>query len=1191
MPERLDGLTREEIGELFRIYGRTNNPAELCDLPRRDERFRRPIFHAMLRQEHIGPQSHTDWDEKVRESQLAKFHLFFTALHYDAYDARLAEAATDEESDGAPDPRFTQPRSIAELALVLSVLAEPGDKPLIPDWDEPSATVARLVGDRAQGRELGTADLPAHRPSLAACLLFHCRRCETQFADLHRYYLDLSDRAAFAETLSDEIPDHVCPNCGSRRLRVLTVLANEADLDLDPLLAQCRLVVPNEHTRLFLPPQLTVRDGRLDRILEVRLMKLETACEKVFPHAREKRMTSYGVVYSLAEFEEALPDAVSFSEDGDDARARQFGVRLVDEVVRKVQSGLLPLDMAMEHVRRIAQSGVPLHPPITLYSDLGVPPEIYLTKILVTAAIYYELETPAEVKALLAVLTSDAYRRVGAHGLSRTEMARARGFRAEAAEGRIAGLVDRMILESEVERAERECRFADAVDGLERLVELWRSSHADPPRTPADRESFHNQLAAENRLGCAYENAGREFAAAQRYRAVEARAAALLEMVDEEQPAATRYLLSGVIANQGNLCRRLRDGLSPAAAEPAIAALSPEQLLAVCRRSDKRSLLGEAVEAARTLLADEPPTVGAMMPALADRAVKRCRQALKLSEAVDGHYFAAIQADVLARLAADTGLPDQDQETYLRTAIRHARAGSALQVLTSATADLSELRERAGAPAEAAELGEEVLRLLLRRRVAGGPEAPDHLGDMMLDVAARVAELRDRLGEPARVLAAIETAKCGLLSLELERSPLRLAEVPADEAAVAELHELESRRERVWAGALADGDRLVRGLPTEADTSVDEMDAAEVRITELKRDLRSRHPRFDAMCRWSTVEPFELDDLRRFMRRRPGPVRVVGFFVRGERLWWYQASGSDLVTGKIPLGAGGSQQLSARIVRLRGQLLRGESGPEEEIGALLAPAFEALPHEPGTPTLICPHESLLWLAWALLPVGGRPLVEHGPISTVPGLSMLPGLPDSVPVGDRPEVLVVADPQRGGDGALPGATAEAEALQAFFGEQCHVLAGAAATPEAVLAAAPGRQIVHFACHGDFGGRLALAGGALTSEAIAERLNLRRVALVNLAACDSGLVRPEAGTEIDGITRACLSAGATAVLGSVWPLDDDAARMFSSAFYEHLAARGEPGVALQETQLDCRRGRYGAILGEPRHWAGYVLVGTR
>ena len=345
MPERFGGLTQGEIDELFTIYAQTNDLTELRSLAVRDERFRNPNFHSMLRDSQSGLRSRTDLDEKVRESLLAKFHFFFTAQHYDAYFAQLAEAQdvpdTRGTDSGEPGLRLTPPRSLAELALMLAVLADPGPEPLIPDWDDPGATAVQLLQGQALSPE--TAALPAHRPSLAASLLFHCPRCDAQWADLHRYYLDLSDQAAFAEPISEEVPEHFCPVCGCRRGRAIMVLANEADIRLDTLLAQCRLVLPGQHTRLFVPPQLTTRQADLDRVLEVRLSELQAACEKVFPAPEAERgMTLLRLVYSLPELDGVLTGSGVIDAGGAQVRAEQFGAFVVRELVDKVRPASSP---------------------------------------------------------------------------------------------------------------------------------------------------------------------------------------------------------------------------------------------------------------------------------------------------------------------------------------------------------------------------------------------------------------------------------------------------------------------------------------------------------------------------------------------------------------------------------------------------------------------------------------------------------------------------------------------------------------------------------------------------------------------------------------------------------------------------------------------------------------------------------
>src|SRR5262249_37120218 len=139
------------------------------------------------------------------------------------------------------------------------------------------------------------------------------------------------------------------------------------------------------------------------------------------------------------------------------------GKRLVDEVVQKVASGVLPIDMAMEHVRRTAQAHPELSPPIPLYSDLGGSPEAYLTSILVTRAFYEERQGHFDLKALLSLFASEAYRRLGAEGLARTELERARAFRDTAEASALTDQADELLLENEADQDVREHRLDEGI--------------------------------------------------------------------------------------------------------------------------------------------------------------------------------------------------------------------------------------------------------------------------------------------------------------------------------------------------------------------------------------------------------------------------------------------------------------------------------------------------------------------------------------------------------------------------------------------------------------------------------------------------------------------------------------------------------------------------------------------------------
>jgi len=76
---------------------------------------------------------------------------------------------------------------------------------------------------------------------------------------------------------------------------------------------------------------------------------------------------------------------------------------------------------------------------------------------------------------------------------------------------------------------------------------------------------------------------------------------------------------------------------------------------------------------------------------------------------------------------------------------------------------------------------------------------------------------------------------------------------------------------------------------------------------------------------------------------------------------------------------------------------------------------------------------------------------------------------------------------------------------------------------------------------------------------------------------------------GLSRAWLLAGARAVVGSRWPVQDDAGDLFRS-FYAHLAVSKHEyralGSALQSAQLQMLRSD--SWRSDPKYWGAFYLM---
>jgi len=221
---------------------------------------------------------------------------------------------------------------------------------------------------------------------------------------------------------------------------------------------------------------------------------------------------------------------------------------------------------------------------------------------------------------------------------------------------------------------------------------------------------------------------------------------------------------------------------------------------------------------------------------------------------------------------------------------------------------------------------------------------------------------------------------------------------------------------------------------------------------------------------------------------------------------------------------------------------------------------------------------------------------------------------------------------------------------FRGAQPDELSGDLATEAALRAAASTHRFLHLATHGYFappelrsalgpsdtaarprtdlfGARgvagfhpgllsgLALAGanvrptplgkddGILTALEVAE-LDLAKVELAVLSACETGLGEVAGGEGLLGLQRAFQVAGARSVVASLWKVPDIATQNLMARFYEQLWRQGlPPRAALRAAQLEMlregyRRGLVPLPADAPRpdrvppfYWAAFVLSTDR
>jgi len=176
----------------------------------------------------------------------------------------------------------------------------------------------------------------------------------------------------------------------------------------------------------------------------------------------------------------------------------------------------------------------------------------------------------------------------------------------------------------------------------------------------------------------------------------------------------------------------------------------------------------------------------------------------------------------------------------------------------------------------------------------------------------------------------------------------------------------------------------------------------------------------------------------------------------------------------------------------------------------------------------------------------------------------------------------------------------------------------ATATDALAALPGPSrsgaaLLHLATHGQAAAvpvdsTLAFSDQPLPLAAVLDQGRSRPAdAPGGLVICDACLTDATQAHHDESLTlvTAFLGAGATAVIGTRWPTDDDTAAAFALKLHRELAAGHRPGPALRRAQLamldpdDPQPGstprvlqapRYPGCWVEPASWAGYVHHGV-
>ena len=288
-------------------------------------------------------------------------------------------------------------------------------------------------------------------------------------------------------------------------------------------------------------------------------------------------------------------------------------------------------------------------------------------------------------------------------------------------------------------------------------------------------------------------------------------------------------------------------------------------------------------------------------------------------------------------------------------------------------------------------------------------------------------------------------------------------------------------------------------------------------------------------------------------------------------------------------------QLGERIQVFRDAIIRRDKNSGALGRELQTLLIEPLGLAAGERLVVVPHGALHYLPFQALGDARSYLIERHALSYAPSASVALQLARREQASNS-TFVAFGNPGVDAKMALPAAEREVQQIGALFNDKKIYIQNQASSAQFRSQAGNG-AILHVAAHAEVDlidplqSRILLAPekndtGFFNARQVYD-VDLNNVSLVTLSAGESGLGKIANGDEIQGFTRAFLSAGASALFVSLWPVADESTEQLMTRLYTDLASGKEAALALQAAQV--------SVLKQPRFahpffWAPFDLVGN-
>ena len=438
--------------------------------------------------------------------------------------------------------------------------------------------------------------------------------------------------------------------------------------------------------------------------------------------------------------------------------------------------------------------------------------------------------------------------------------------------------------------------------------------------------------------------------------------------------------------------------------------------------------------------------------------------------------------------------------------------------------------------------------------------------DTLVDVLLR----QNRPAEAMEVSQGIQ-AETESVGLDLTRV------VPKDHDSVQDLKSLQQTRLR--------GGQLraeLQSAQIQGDTAVvqklqGQLSNNKAEFQQTVNRLRQRDPDFEKIL---SVRPSSFAKLQSQLSPE---VLVVEYYTSADKLVIFAVTQKDLKIFSAPLGR---RELMGKVRKFRARLMQ-----QSDDAALSGELYEALigPLQPmladHSVLAIIPSGSLYYLPFAALRQPGGSCLNDKTAVCLLTATELPEVGNYKSSGKPTSLLALANP----DGTLPGASREVEQLSRLFSHQ-QTYVGAQATKDKLTGQG---EVLHVATHGNLNPRdvnesyLLLAGkdGHLTAGEI-YGLDLKKVSLVTLSACETALGETNPGSEVATLAQAFSFAGSRTMVASLWQVEDDSTAHFMVEFYTQLLAGKSKAESLRLAQVSVMKQ---PKWSSPYYWGAFELIG--